>query len=139
MDADRYITLMARRARPPLAAAPVSPPVLDPATRPVGVLQPVGESLVKRMLARVQWVAELMARARQPFDPDFCLHVVGSDSDWMDESGRFMKRAEAHVTELLKKNAARFAKFREEQKRGVAWPHNAQLRRNVEAAAFVFR
>jgi len=140
-DSDRYIIRMARRGKlhgdTVGAAIPFNP--TEAAMRPVGALQPIGEAIVKRLLARVQWVAELLARARQTFDPDLCLHVIGSDGDWMDESGRFMKHAEAHVTELLKKNSARFGVFRDLQRRGVAWPHNALLRRDVEAAGFQFQ
>jgi serine/threonine protein kinase len=111
----------------------------DSKLRPIGSLQVTGEALVKRLLARVQWVAELFARANQDFDPDFCLHVVGSDGAWMDEAGNFMKEAESKVTTMLTNNRQKFAGFRDLQKRGVAWPHNSKLRREIEAAGFVFR
>jgi hypothetical protein len=43
------------------------------------------------------------------------------------------------VTDLLKRNAARFGAFRDLQKRGVQWPHASRLRKDIESAAFVYK
>lgn len=57
----------------------------------------------------------------------------------MTEADSFMKDAEHKVVEMLHANQERFQQFREMQRRGVAWPHSAQLRCEIEAAGFVYR
>lgn len=50
-----------------------------------------------------------------------------------------LKKAEEVVNHLINMNPAAFAKFRDEQSRGVQWPHSPQVRRLIERAGFVFR
>ena len=57
----------------------------------------------------------------------------------MLESATFCRESENKVTDLLKKNPQRFAAFRDLQRRGVQWPHSPALRREIEAAGFVYR
>lgn len=61
------------------------------------------------------------------------------DLSFATRSGVWMKAAEVSVTNLLKRHAQRFAAFRDLQRRGVAWPHSALARRDIESAGFTFR
>lgn len=49
-------------------------PTLDP-SRAIDVLQTTGNTLVRRLLLRLQWLLDLHTRAREEFDPDFFLAV----------------------------------------------------------------
>lgn len=77
---------------------------------------------------------------------------LAADRKWVSDAQNFMKDAgsfppslwallhiraiELRVTQMLTRNATRFAQFRELQKKGVAWPHS---RKDVEKAGFTYR
>jgi len=98
-----------------------------------------GLRLVKRMCHRVDWILELQRKSNRSFDADLNLKVLAADKEWCADADSFMKEAEQKVTEMLSLNQKKFQQFREMQRRGVGWPHSAQLRGEVEAAGFSFR
>ena len=67
------------------------------------------------------------------------LKIFQADVVFFEKITKFMKDAEQTVTTMINSNPNKFAQFRELQSKGVAWPHSPQLRREIEAACFVFR
>jgi len=102
-------------------------------------LQQRGRELSRRMMKRVEWLAEKYAKAGKPFDPAFCVKVLTADSKWLEDATKFMKESEKKVEDMIKRNPQRFTAFRDLQQKGVQWPHSPFLRKEVESAGFVFR
>ncbi len=98
-----------------------------------------GQSIIKRLCQRIDWLLELQRKAGAPFDPDFAVRVIAADRDWAHDANVFMREAEGQVTALLVQNQPKFRAFRELQRRGVQWPHSAELRAQIENAGFVYR
>lgn len=98
-----------------------------------------GQALIKRLAQRVEWVLSLMRRANKRFDPRFVVKVIAADRMWAQDANVFMREAESKVTELLVSNQAKFQAFREQQRKGVGWPHSFELRKFIENAGFVYR
>jgi serine/threonine protein kinase len=115
------------------------PPIRGGPGRPIDDLQRTGHRLINRMMQRIELVEKKFREEGKAFDPDYCLQLLSTDNKWMEESSTFMRESEQKVTDLLKKNPQRFAAFRDLQRRGVQWPHSPALRREIEAAGFVFR
>lgn len=106
-----------------------------------------GQLLIKKLCQRVEWLLDLQRRASgaaaagtggaagvKPFDAEFAIKVIAADREWANEATLFMKEAETKVTDMLTKNQQKFQAFRELQRKGVQWPHSADLRREIEAA-----
>jgi hypothetical protein len=67
------------------------------------------------------------------------VYSLAADRKWIADAQKFIKEAELRVTQMLTRNATRFAQFRELQKQGVAWPHGVLPRGDIEKAGFSFR
>jgi Inhibitor of Apoptosis domain len=98
-----------------------------------------GQTIIKRLCQRIEWLLDLQRKSNKPFDAEFAVKVVAADREWANDANVFMKEAESKVTDMLTKNQQKFQAFRELQRKGVQWPHSPELRREIEAAGFVFR
>lgn len=106
---------------------------------PVGELMGKGATLLRRVLMRISWVLRLQALEHKSADPEVYLRVISADRLWTRDATAFMKEAETKVMDVLRANPERFQAFRDLQKKGVAWPHAAIVRRDIENAGFAFR
>lgn len=107
--------------------------------RSMDVLQERGQRLMRKLCHRMDWILELQRNSNRPFDAELSIKVVAADREWATEADLFMKEAEHKIVEMLHPNQERFQQFREMQRRGVGWPHSAQLRSEIEAAGFFYR
>jgi hypothetical protein len=103
-------------------------------------IQARGQSIIKRLVQRIDWLLKLAQKAGQPFDPDLAVRVIAADVDWSYDANVFLRDAEGQVTTLLVQNQPRFHAFRDlQQKEGVRWPHSPELRCQIENAGFAYR
>jgi hypothetical protein len=102
-------------------------------------LQVRGRRLLQWLCQRVQWLIDLSKKSGREFQPEHFIRVIAVDRNFGDLANSFMKDAELKVTHMLTNNQQKFHQFREIQRRGVLWPHSPALRKEVEAAGFVFR
>jgi len=109
----------------------------------IAPLQEQGKQLLQQLCTRVQWLLNLRDESPTKTEPELAVraivHYLAADRKWIAEAQQFMKEAELRVTQMLTRNATRFAQFRELQKKGVAWPHSPTVRRDIEKAGFSFR
>lgn len=89
-------------------------------------LQEQGKILLTQLCTRVAWLLRLRAAA-PPTEKELVerelaakaiVFYLASDKIWLADAAQFMKEAELRVTQLLTRNANRFAQFRELQKKG---------------------
>lgn len=106
-------------------------------------LQEQGKLLLTQLCVRVRWLLALRNAAAQKTEQEVALRAtvfyLCSDRKWVSDAQIFMRDAELRVTQMLTRNATRFAQFRELQKKGVAWPHSIEARHAIERAGFTFR
>lgn len=108
-------------------------------------LQEQGKVLLHQLCTRVAWLRELKNKTSHASknEPELVVRAIvfylAADRKWIADAQNFMKEAELRVTQMLTRNATRFAQFRELQKAGVAWPHSVEVRRDIERAGFTFR
>ena len=70
----------------------------------------------------------------------FATHIQGSEiATITDDINVLAREAEIAVAEMLVKYPKQFNQFRALQKKGVQWPHSAQMRRLWESTDFEFR
>jgi hypothetical protein len=87
---------------------------MPPATPkgPIDELMSRGETLLRRLLQRLQWLWDCQNAAGRPFVADTYLRVLSCDRSWIDDGNAFIKEAEMRVTDMLSSNPAAFAQFR---------------------------
>jgi hypothetical protein len=110
----------------------------------ITTLQHTGQCLLKDLWQRIHWLLKVEQRSQIPagtkYDRvDIAIRVLQHDIKWLESAAKFMKDAELSVTTMIANNPGKFAQFRELQSKGVSWPHSPQLRRDIEAAGFIFR
>ncbi len=99
-----------------------------------------GVQLLTRFCVRIAWLLQLRdsATSWETAAPAMMFYIA-SDRKWEFDAREFMKDADLWVTQLLTQNATKFAKFRDLQKQGVAWPHGPAVLAAIEKAGLVFR
>jgi len=98
-----------------------------------------GQMIIKRLCQRIQWLLDLQIKSNKSFDAELAVKVIAADRVWASDANVFMKEAESKVTDMLTRNQQKFQAFRELQRKGVQWMHSPELRRDIEAAGFVYR
>jgi hypothetical protein len=110
---------------------------------PLGMMDDLltkGQNLIKRQAMRIAWVMRLQIQAQvPPTDPQIYMKVIAADRLWAADANAYMKEAELKVTAMLTENQPKFHAFRELQRKGVQWPHTSTVRKDIEAAGFVYR
>jgi hypothetical protein len=113
-----------------------------------------GQTVFKKLMRRLEWFDSLRESAAKSvdskaggaaaydtkeFDAKTCVEMLALDKEWCDDAIAFIKESESKVTSLLEKHPQKFNQFRELQRKGVQWPHSAELRREIERAGFSYR
>lgn len=112
------------------------PPPVDLSLRTaIAKLANKGTELVTKYIQRVEWIGEVFKREKIPFDPRFCLEILGTDEPLMSQTKAFLREHADIIEELLTKNPERYNLFLHFRK-NPTFLHNLNLRQAIERGGF---
>ena len=116
------------------------------ASKEINELIEQGKKILALFLQRIDAILKLRnqiqpATQRPSLDNtvNVLLNIFQADAAFFDKVSKFHKEAEQVVTTMLSSNPDKFQQLKALHNNRVAWPHSAQLRREIEAAGFVYR
>jgi hypothetical protein len=87
-----------------------------------------GQTLIKRLCQRVDWLHEMQRDAKRQSDAHLTVKLVAADQEWAADASALMKEAESKVTDMLAKNQLPFQAFRTPRTLPPADPLDSRVR-----------